>query len=113
MHKESHNILNYAIHTKMSMVEEWWQTKPRTVNLTTLAFPILETLLFHFYAVDYLDFCFEHFITLCSKLYQRTMGVEVEFVYNILSFVRKCTMLATLYDTYPMFHTVYYSIYKV
>ena len=60
------------------------------MTLTSSTFPILEpriifTFLFHIYAIDYLDFCFDHFITLFSGLNQLTMGAEVEFVYNVLS----------------------------
>ena len=49
MHNKSHNILNYAMHTKMLMFEEWRQTKTNIVTLTTSTIPILETLNpFHF-----------------------------------------------------------------
>ena len=59
----------YTMHTQMSMLEEWQQTKMSIGTLTTLTFPILETLnLFkfwlHIYAIHYLDSCFDHFITL-------------------------------------------------
>ena len=49
MHKKSHNVLNYTMHTTMSMLEVWRQTKVSIATLTTLTFPILKTLkLFHF-----------------------------------------------------------------
>jgi hypothetical protein len=48
MHKKSHNVLSYAMHKEMSMLEEWHQTKASIVHgivtLTTSTFPILETL---------------------------------------------------------------------
>ena len=44
MHNKSHNILSYAMHTQMSMLEEWLRTKTNIVTLTTLTFSILETL---------------------------------------------------------------------
>ena len=44
MHKKSHDALNYAIHTKMLMLEDWRWTKASIVTLTTTTFPILETL---------------------------------------------------------------------
>ena len=91
MHKKAHDNLNYAIHTKMLMLEEWRRTKTSIVTLTTSIFPILEalhhlTFWFHIYAIDYLDSCFDHFITLFSDLNRLTMGAKVEFVYNVLSF---------------------------
>jgi hypothetical protein len=45
---------------------------------------------FTFYVIDYLNSCFDHFITLFSHLNPLTMGVEVEFVYNVLNF---CSLL--------------------
>ena len=55
MHKKSHDVLNYTMHTKMSMLEEWQQTKASIVNLTTLTFPILETLFpFHFFGSTFM-----------------------------------------------------------
>jgi hypothetical protein len=87
MRKKSHDIFNYTMHTEMSMLEEWRRTKVRIITLTTLTFPILETLNpFYFYAIDYLDSCFDHFITLFSNLNWLTMGAKVHFVYNILNF---------------------------
>ena len=44
MHKKYHDILNYTMHTNMSMLEEWRQTQASTETLTTLTYPILETL---------------------------------------------------------------------
>ena len=49
MHKKSHDVLNYAMHIEMPMLEEWQQTKASNVTLTTSTFFILETLNpFHF-----------------------------------------------------------------
>ena len=49
MHNKSHDVLKYTMHTKMSMLEEWWRTKVSIITLTTLTIPILETLNpFHF-----------------------------------------------------------------
>ena len=44
------------------------------------------------YAIDYLDRCFDHLITLFSNLNWLKMRSKVEFVYNILSFVCNCTL---------------------
>ena len=44
MQQKSHDILNYAMHTKMSMLEKWRQTKVIIVTLTTKTFPISKTL---------------------------------------------------------------------
>ena len=46
MDKKSHNVLNYTMHTKMSMLEEWQGIKMSIVILTTSTFLILETLHF-------------------------------------------------------------------
>jgi hypothetical protein len=59
-------------------------------NPNHFTFPILETLFpfhiwFYIYAIDYLDSHFDH-SSLCD-LNRMTMGAEVEFVYNVLSFV--------------------------
>ena len=40
---------------------------------------------FHIYAIDDLDFCFDHLIAFLSDLNWMTMGAEVEFVYNVLN----------------------------
>jgi hypothetical protein len=40
--QKSHNILNYMMHTKMSMLEEWQQAKENIVTLTTSTFLILK-----------------------------------------------------------------------
>jgi hypothetical protein len=90
MRKKSHDIFNYTMHTEMSMLEEWRQTKVRIITLTTSTFPILETLNpFYFYAIDYLDSCFDHFITLFSNLNWLTMGAKVHFAtYSI--FFQNC-----------------------
>ena len=78
------------MHTQMSMLEEWRQTKVNIVTLTTSTFPNFKTLIFlvsHLCNI-YLDFCFDHFITLFSGLNRLTMGAKVEFVYNLLNIVR-------------------------
>ena len=85
------------MHTKMPMLEEWRWTKASTITLTTSTFPILGTLnpchfLVSHYAIDYLECCFDHFITLFSYLNWLTMRSKVDVVYNILSFVRNCTL---------------------
>ena len=50
MHKKSHDVLNYAMHIDMSMLEEWRQTKASIITLTNSTSPILETLnIFHFW----------------------------------------------------------------
>ena len=64
-------------------------------NPNHFTFPILEALNpFHFlvshYAVNYLDSCFHHFITLSADLNRLTTGAKVEFMYNVLNFVDKC-----------------------
>ena len=49
MHKKSHDVLKYAMHIQMSMLEEWWWTKMSNLTLTTSTILILETLnSFHF-----------------------------------------------------------------
>ena len=35
IHKKSHDVVSYTMHTKMSMLEEWRQTKASIVTLTT------------------------------------------------------------------------------
>ena len=40
MHKKSHNVLNYTMHTEMSVLEEWRRTKASIITLTILKFPI-------------------------------------------------------------------------
>ena len=78
------------MHTQMSMLEEWRQTKVNIVTLTTSTFPNFKTLIFlvsHLCNI-YLDFCFDHLITLFSGLNRLTMGAKVEFVYNLLNIVR-------------------------
>ena len=95
MRKKSHDILKYTMHTEMSMLEEWRRTKASTITLTTSTFLILETLftlLFHIYVIDYLYSCFDHLITLFFNLNRLTMEAEVEFVYNVLNFVRNCNL---------------------
>jgi hypothetical protein len=42
--QKSHDILNYMMHTKMSMLEEWQQAKENIVILTTSTFLILKNL---------------------------------------------------------------------
>ena len=68
MHKKSCDILNYIMHTKMSLLEEWqW-----TTALTTSIFPILEILnLFYFLISHLCNWLFEllhwslhHFVVL-------------------------------------------------
>ena len=98
MHKKSHDVLNYTMHTKMPMLEEWRWTKVSTVNLTTLTFPILDTLFpFHLlvshlcnWSLGLLLWSLDHFIYDLNRL---TMGDEVEYVQSVLSFVCNCVML--------------------
>ena len=65
------------------------------VTLTTSTFPILESLKpIHF--VDHIMQSITWTLALITSsfffdLNQLTMGAEVEFVYNVLSFVCKCT----------------------
>ena len=98
MHKKSHDVLNFRMHTKMSMLKELRWTKASTLNLTTLIFPILETLfIFDFLVLHFCNWLLElllwslhHFVCDLNWL---AMGAEVEFVYNVLNFVRICFSL--------------------
>jgi hypothetical protein len=60
--------------------------KASIVTPTTSTFPIVEilnpfTFWFHLYAIDYLESCFDHLITLFPDLNRLTMGAET---YSIL-----------------------------
>jgi hypothetical protein len=112
MQKKFHDILNYAMYIEMSMLEEWRRTKASTVTLTTSTLPFFETLnpfhfWFHIHVIDYLNSCFDHFITLFSNLNRLTMGAEVEFVYNILSFVRNCISIKKNKSKKKLWHGKY------
>ena len=69
MNQKSHDILNYAMHIEMSMLEEWWRNKseycnPNCFNISYFRNPKSFSLFhFHIYAIDYLDSCCDHFIT--------------------------------------------------
>ena len=98
MHKKSHNVLNYTMHIEMSMLEEWWWTKASIVTLNTSTFPILETLNPFYFLVSHLcnglvGLLLWSLHTLFSDLNWVTMRAKVEFVYNVLNFVRKCIWL--------------------
>ena len=93
IHKISYNVLNYTMHTHMLMLEKWRRTKMSIVTLTTSTFPILETLIPFIFSVLHLCnwllglvlWWLYHFV---CDLNQLTVGAEVEFVYNVLNFVR-------------------------
>jgi hypothetical protein len=70
----------------MSRLEEWRQKKASIETPTTSTFPILEilnpfTFWFRLYAIDYLESCFDHLITLFSDLNRLTVGAKT---YSIL-----------------------------
>ena len=61
-HKKSHKF-NYAMHTKMLILQEWRQTKTSTVILTTSTFLILENLNpFHFLVSHLCNWLLELFL---------------------------------------------------
>jgi len=107
MHKKSHDVLNYTMHTKMSMLEEWRQTKTSSVTLTTSIFHALETLYilfnfrFHIYAIDYLDSCFDHFITSFVIWIGRQWKPKLSLfkVYSV--FVCNCTWICNTLKMQP------------
>ena len=98
MHKKSHDVLNYTMHTEMSMLEELRWTKASTLNVTTLTFPILEILfIFHFLVLHFCNWLLEHLLWslhhFVCDLNRLAMGAKVEFVYNVFNFVRICFYL--------------------
>ena len=88
MHKKSHDVLNHTMHTKMSMLNDWWWTKTSSVTLITSIFPIFKTLFpfctfwFHIYAID-------HLITLFLIWIGRHWKPKLDQfkVYSVLEFV--------------------------
>ena len=70
MHKKFHDDLNYAMRTKMSMLEEWQQKRSEHYNPNHFNISYFRNLQpffvfsFHIYVIDCLDSCFNHFITL-------------------------------------------------
>jgi hypothetical protein len=98
MHKKSHDVLNYTMHTEMSMLEELRWTKASTLNVTTLTFPILGTLfILHFLVLHFCNWLLEHLLWslhhFVCDLNRLAMGAKVEFVYNVFNFVRICFSL--------------------
>ena len=59
MHKKSHNVLNYTMHTKMSMLKEWRQTKASIINPNHFKISYLKNPIFF----SFFGFTFMYLIT--------------------------------------------------